>query len=153
MGTWGTGPFSSDGALDFIDGLADQPTGQRRQILEQIFFRARDRPDLLGWKFFPDEIVAAAAVVAASLPGGEDFRHDLASQGYDVDAILVPAPDHELNASALQALLIAAGRTGPWHDGWSDPETAAQARHTTDQVASILLRKEHSQDQELPLQY
>jgi hypothetical protein len=153
MGTWGTGPFSSDGALDFIDRLADRPAGQRRDILERIFFRVRDRPDLLGWKFFPDEIVAAAAVVAASLPGGDGFQRELTDQGYHVDAILVPAPDPELNASALEALLVAAGRDGPWHDGWVDPETAAHARRTTDQLASILLREEHSQDQELPLQF
>ena len=153
MGTFGTGPFSNDGALDFLDELAGQPAGQRCEALEQIFFRVRDRPDLLGSKFFPDEIVAAAAVVAASLPGGEDIRDDLADQGYDVDAVLVPAPDPELNHSALKALLVAAGRDGPWHDGWVDPETAAQARQTTNRLAAILMREEHSQDQELPLQY
>jgi Domain of unknown function (DUF4259) len=153
MGTFGTGPFSNDGALDLLDELADQPADQRRDVLERIFFQVRDRPDLLGWKFFPDEIVAAAAVVAASLRGGEGLRQDLADPGYDVDAILVPGSDPELNASALEALLVAAGRDGPWHDGWVDTETAAQARQTTDQLAAILLREEHSQDQELPLQY
>jgi hypothetical protein len=91
--------------------------------------------------------------VAASLPGGEGLRQDLADQGYDVDVILVPAPDPELNHSALQALLAAAGRDGPWHDGWVDPQDAAQARQTTDRLAAILLREEHSHDQELPLQY
>jgi alpha-glucosidase len=153
MGTWGTGPFSSDGALDLLDELAGQPTRQRREALERLFFRIRDRPDLLGSKFFPDEIVAAAAFLAAGLPGGEGLRQDLADQGYDVDAILVPAPDPELNHSALEALLVAAGRDGPWHDGWVDTEIAAQARQTTDRLAAILLREEHSQDQELPLQY
>jgi hypothetical protein len=48
MGTFGTGPFGSDGALDLLDQLADQPVGQRRVILERIFFRVRDLPDLLG---------------------------------------------------------------------------------------------------------
>jgi Domain of unknown function (DUF4259) len=153
MGTWGTGPFSSDGALDLLDELAGQPASQRREALERIFFRVRDRPDLLGRKFFPDEIVAAAAVVAASLPGGEGLRQDLADHSYDADALLVPAPDPELNHSALEALLVAAGRDGPWHDGWVDPEAAAQARQTTDRLAAILLREEHSHDQDLPLQY
>jgi alpha-glucosidase len=55
LGTFGTGPFSNDGALDLLDELADQPAGQRRDVLERTFFRVRDRPDLLGWKFFPDE--------------------------------------------------------------------------------------------------
>jgi Domain of unknown function (DUF4259) len=76
MGTFGTGPFDNDGALDLLDELASQPAYQRREVLERIFFRVRDRPDLLGWKFFPDEVVAAAAAVAASLPGGEGIRQD-----------------------------------------------------------------------------
>lgn len=66
---------------------------------------------------------------------------------------MVLAPDPELNHSALEALLAAAGRDGSWHDGWADPETAAEAGQTTDRLAAILLREEHSQDQELPLQY
>lgn len=84
---------------------------------------------------------------------GEDARQDLADHGYPVDAILVPAPDPELNHSALEALLVPAGRGGPWHDGWTDPEAAAQARQTTDRLAAILLRQEHSREQELPFQY
>ena len=109
MGTWGTGPFSSDGALDLLDMLVTQPASQRRETLERILFRVIERPGLLGRQFFPDETVAAAAVVAASLPGGEGIRQDLADQGYDADAILVPAPDPELSHPALQALLVAPG--------------------------------------------
>jgi uncharacterized protein DUF4259 len=152
MGTFGTGPFSNDGALDFLDGLDGQSAGQRREALERIFSQVRDHPDLLGWKYFPDEVVAAAAVVAAGLPGGEGIQQDLVSHGYDVDAILVPAPDHELNDSALEALQRAAGRDGPWHDGWTDPEAAAQARRTTDELAAIFFRDQHSHEQELPLE-
>jgi alpha-glucosidase len=153
MGIFGTGPFSNDGASDFVGELAGQPAGQRREALERIFLRVRDRPDLLEWEFSADEIVAAAAVLAAGLPGGEDIRQDLADYGYDADAILVPAPDRELTASALEALLLAAGRDGPWHGYWANPEDAAQARQTTNRLAAILQRQEHSQDQELPMQY
>jgi hypothetical protein len=67
--------------------------------------------------------------------------------------ILVPAPDPELNHSALDALLVAAGPDGPWHDGWVDPQAAAQARQTTDRLAAILLREEHRTTRKLPLQY
>jgi Domain of unknown function (DUF4259) len=139
MGTWGTGPFSSDGALDLLDGLA----GQRREALERLFSRVLDHPDLMGQEFFPDQVVAAAAFVAAGLPGGGALRHDLAGEGYDVDAITVPAPDPGLTHSAREALLVAAGRNGAWHNGWVDSQTAAQARQTTDRLASILLRQEH----------
>ena len=150
MGTFDTGPFGNDGALDLLDSLRRQPADQRREVLDRIFFRVLDRPDLLGWKFFPDEIVAAAAVVAASLPGGEGVRQDLADRGYEADTILPPASDAELNASAAAALQLAAGRDGPWHDGWTNPEDAAQARQTANRLASIFLREQHSQDQELP---
>src|SRR5215472_15943175 len=118
MGTFGTGPFDNDGALDLLDELASQPADQRRERLERLLFRVQDRPDLLGWKFFPDEVVAAAAVVAAGLPGGEGIRLDLADRGYEADTILPPASDAELNASAAAALQLAAGRDGPWHEGW-----------------------------------
>jgi alpha-glucosidase len=141
MGTFGTGPLSSDGALDLLDELTGKPIGQRREALERIFAQLRDRPDLLGRKLFPDQIVAAAAVVAASLADGEDIRRVLDDQGFDVDAILVRAPDPELSASALEALLVAAGRDGVWHDGWVDQETAAEARQTTDRLEAILRRE------------
>jgi hypothetical protein len=152
MGTFGTGPFGNDGALDLLDELADQPAGRCRDVLDRIFVRVRDRPGLLGREFVPGTIVAAAAVVAAGLPGGEGLRADLADLGYDLEVILVPAPDPELNGSALDALLVAAGRDGPWHDGWVDLETAAEARQATDRLAAVLLRAGHSRDQELPLQ-
>jgi alpha-glucosidase len=152
MGTFGTGPFDNDGALDLLDQLVDQPAGQRRVILEQIFFQVRDRPDLLGWRFFPDTILAAAAVVVASLPGGEHVREDLADLGYAPEAILVLSPDHELTALAWDALLLVAGPDGPWHDGWADPQAAAEARRTTHQLAAVFFRDRHSGEQELPFE-
>jgi hypothetical protein len=91
-------------------------------------------------------------VVAASLPGGERIREDMADQGYDPDAILVPAADHELNTSASEALLFVAGPDGPWHHGWADPQAAAKARQTTDQIAAIFFREQHSEEQELPFE-
>jgi alpha-glucosidase len=42
---------------------------------------------------------------------------------------------------ALQALLFAAGPDGPWHQGWINQETAAQARQTSDRLTAILLRE------------
>jgi alpha-glucosidase len=71
-----------------------------------------------------------AGVVPDAGQFGQPDAGGLADQAYDVHAILVPAPDHELTTSALQALLFAAGPDGPWHDGWVNLETATQARQT-----------------------
>src|SRR6185437_2776422 len=83
VGTFGTGPFGSDGALDLLDELKGQAAGQRRETVERIFSQVRDHPDVLGREFFPDEVVAAAAVVAAGLAGGEAIRRALDDQGGD----------------------------------------------------------------------
>jgi alpha-glucosidase len=141
MGTFGTGPFSSDSALDLLDKLAGQHPDQRRQALERIFSQVRDDPGLLWRKFVPDEIVAAAAIVAAGLPGGEDIRQELSDQAYDPNRLIVPAPGQELTTLALQALLVAAGPGGPWHQGWVDQQTAAGARQTIDRLTGILTRE------------
>ena len=146
MGTFGTGPFDSDGALDFLDGLADLPTGQRRDALERLFLAIPNEPQQPERTVFPDEVVAATAVVAASLSGGASIRQQLSNKGYDADAILLTEADHELAASALDALERAAGRDGPWHHGWSSPDDAVRARQTTEQLAAILERAQGGQD-------
>jgi alpha-glucosidase len=152
VGTFGTGPFDSDDARDLVDQLADQP-GQRREVLEHLFGRVRDRPGLLDWEFSAGEVVAAAAIVAAGLPGGEDVQQQLVDLAYDLDAILIPAPDGELIDAARQALLLVAGRDGAWHNGWINPEEATQARQTSNHLTAIFLREQHSQDQQLPLEF
>src|SRR5258708_37359146 len=92
MGTFGTGPFDSDGALDFLDGLAELHGGQRREVLERMFLVVRNEPEQLERTVFPDEVVAAAAVVAVSLPGGTSIRQKLAHSGYGAAASVVTGP-------------------------------------------------------------
>lgn len=140
MGTFGTGAFSSDGALDLLEQLAERPTESRTAALEHMFAFVRDNPDLLWREFFPDEIVAAAAIIAASLPGGEPFSErlkELADNDLAPD-IRLPAPAPRLARPALEALLWAAGPNGPWHQGWTTETTAAEAQHTSDTLLRVL---------------
>jgi alpha-glucosidase len=153
MEIFGAGPFSNEHGLHFLDRFAREPVRQRRQILERIFFQVQDRPYLLGWTFFPEEVVAAAAIVAACLPGSESTRQELAHFGYEPEAILPDGADPELSASALKALLLAAGQNGPWHATRTSPDDAARARQTTDHLAAVFRSEAHGQDQELPLQF
>ena len=58
-------------------------------------------------------------------------------------ALVIPGSDPELAGAALAALLTAAGHDDAWHRDWTDPRTAAQARQTTDQLASVFYRDQH----------
>ena len=89
----------------------------------------------------PTVRLRARLAYSATRPRADDDLHDRVSR------FILRSPN---DAAALQ---LAAGRDGPWHDGWIDPEDAARARRTTDQLAAIFLREQHSQDQELPLEF
>lgn len=150
MGTWGTGAFDNDLALDLLDTLTGQDAAQRRQELELVFRTAGEHPQDLDRVLGPGEVVAAAAIVAAGLEPGEAIAAEITERGYQPTAVLIPGSDPALADAALAALLIATGRDGTWHRGWADAGTALQARRTTDQLASILSRYQHRHDQDLP---
>ena len=90
--------------------------------------------------------------MAAGLPAGGAVAQEITRHDYDVTALVIPGRDPELAGAALAALLTAAGHDGAWHRDWTDPRTAAQARQTTDQLASVFYRDQHRHDQELPLE-
>jgi hypothetical protein len=150
VGTWGTGAFGNDDALDLLDTLAEQDEARRRQTLEQIFREAGEHPGDLSRFPGPGQVVAAAAVVAAGLEQDEAIAAEITGHGCQAAAVLIPGSDPALARAALAALLIAAGRDGAWHQGWTNAGTALQARQTTDQLASVFCRYQHRHDQELP---
>ncbi|MEH0982371.1 DUF4259 domain-containing protein [Micromonospora sp. CPCC 205556] len=109
VGTFGTGPFSSDGALDFLEELAERPPEQHLDALRHMLTFVLTNRSLLWQEFFPDQIVAAVALVAAALPGGEHLQHRLAELSDETDLATLPAPAPDLAAPALEALLFVAG--------------------------------------------
>jgi hypothetical protein len=133
MGTWGTGAFDSDAALDLLDSLARQGPAQRRRAVERVF-RTAGEP-VRGMR--PGEVVAAAALVAAGLPAGADSAREITRLGYDA-AALVPADAPGLAGAALAALLAVAGPDGPWCQGWVSEALARQARRTAGELAAAL---------------
>jgi hypothetical protein len=78
--------------------------------------------------------------VAAGLPAGRAVAREITRHDYDVTALVISGSDPELAGAALAALLTAAGYDGAWHRDWTDPRPAAQARRTTDQLASVFYR-------------
>ncbi|WP_436532888.1 DUF4259 domain-containing protein [Actinoplanes sp. HUAS TT8] len=138
MGTFGTGPFSSDGAMDFLGELAGHPPAERQAVLRSTFLLVKESPDLLWREFFPDEIVAAAAVVAAALPGGQQFDEELARlEDRDLisDVRLVP-PLRDLVGHTREALLSVAD---PWLQGWTTETADAEARDTFAALSQVLI--------------
>jgi len=119
VGTWGPGAFDNDDALDLLDTLTRQDPVSRRKTLERIFRTTREHPQDLNWTLGPAEVVAAAAVVAAGLPTGEAVVREITEHRYDMAALAIPASGPELADAALAALLMAAGRDGAWHQGWT----------------------------------
>ena len=142
MATFGTGAFSSDGAVDLLEELAERPVERRAAALAHMFRFVKDKPELLWREFYPDQVVAAAAIVAATLPGGEQFGarlEELADSGLTPDARLAaPAPD--LANAALEALLFVAGAEGSWHQGWTSEADATEARDTIGTLSLVLAR-------------
>jgi hypothetical protein len=127
----GIGPFDTDGALDFIAEVARRSPDRRAMALEHMFSFVVGHPDLLGEEFFPDEILVAAGIVAASVPGGERFERrlvELAGGDTDLDATLPDCGSH-LARPALDALRLvaAAGAVGSADDDLVAVLSAASA--------------------------
>ncbi|MEU9945955.1 DUF4259 domain-containing protein [Streptomyces lavendulae] len=70
MGTWGTGPFDSDLAGDFTDGLRGLASQQIISALEEALRRVAESGPRID---SGDEVeaVAAAALVASQIPGSK----------------------------------------------------------------------------------
>ncbi|MFI6273397.1 DUF4259 domain-containing protein [Micromonospora zamorensis] len=138
VGTFGTGPFSSDGALDFLDELAERPPQQRVEALRHMLGYVLANRGLLWREYFPDQVVATAALVATTLPGGEQLQHRLSQVSDEPSAVILPEPVPDLATSALDALHFVAGPGGPWHQGWTTETDQAEAQQTIDGLTAIL---------------
>ncbi|RFS82293.1 DUF4259 domain-containing protein [Actinomadura spongiicola] len=69
MGTWDIGPFDNDHASDFAIDLDEAPAEQHAELIARAL-NAVMPPDGDTGSRSADPAVAAAAVVAAQLPGG-----------------------------------------------------------------------------------
>jgi hypothetical protein len=137
MGMFGTGPFSSDGAMDFLKELAEETPDRRGAALERLFRSVKEQPELVGRNFLPDQVVAAAAIVAATSLGGDQFGEHLqalAANDPAFDARL-PAPVQGLASAALEALGSVAER---WRQERPKGTDAAEASQTIAALSQVL---------------
>ncbi|WP_080646740.1 DUF4259 domain-containing protein [Salinispora arenicola] len=132
MGTWGTGPFDSDMAEDFVDQLEYLSEIQRAAILESRFERAMSG----GSDELLSEVLAAAAVVAANLSAGkclpwnEDYPGISEWLGGREVRRLVP-----LAANALEMHFQSDG----WYwRSWVDEEERSEAHAACESIRQVL---------------
>ena len=124
MGTWGSGPFDSDMAADFVDGVraeADRSVALVRGVLTRV----RDGHG----RYEGAEAVAAAAMVASQCPGGDIYADD-APLGPSVDPENLPPAlpvfPIELRALASEALDVVLRGDCDISQDWLDPSDASQ---------------------------
>jgi hypothetical protein len=122
MGAWGTGPFDNDGAADFAGGLDDLSEDKRADAVREALTRAVEEADYLDG----DDAavaVAAAALVAAQCPGGDEVdsvygpKESLPQLPDDLRSLAAVALDRVLaDDSELKDLWEEAGDEDQWHE-------------------------------------
>ncbi|GLY79218.1 DUF4259 domain-containing protein [Actinoallomurus iriomotensis] len=133
MGTWGVGPFDSDTAEDFVDGLENLSVPQRIEVLRAAFRRAIDAGDS---EPLPGEIIAAAAVVAANMPAGETLSWNEDYPGIS-EWLVRPIPS-DVAALSIQALEAALPANGWFWQSWIDDEEKRESEAVVSRIKSVL---------------
>ncbi|MGW0564411.1 DUF4259 domain-containing protein [Streptomyces sp. NPDC003016] len=132
MGTWGTGPFDSDIAGDFTDRLRGLSPQRIVGALEEALRRVADSgPHIDGGD--GAEAVAAAALVAAQIPGS-DIMIDPDDRP---DEPLPELPD-ALRSLACQALHRVLEEGSELASGWVDTNEADEWRQKVQAILRAL---------------
>lgn len=115
MGAWDTGPFDNDTAADWCGDLNEADAGLRVDLIRSTLETAATDPDYLDHDDAAPAI-AAAAIVAASLPGGTPIRSTNAPDFLLGGEALFLSPD--LPALAVRALDRIVGDDSEWSSLW-----------------------------------
>ena len=134
MGTWGLGPFDNDTAADWAADLDDAAPAQRPTLIREALTAAVDSVEYLDG----DDAavaVAAAAVVAATQPGGPELDNNY---GPDADTLTSLRLEPDLRVLANRALLRALDEESEWRELWEEAGQYDEARRALDPVLSAL---------------
>ncbi|WP_250403553.1 DUF4259 domain-containing protein [Streptomyces cellostaticus] len=132
MGTWGTGPFDSDLAADFVDELEGLTHQQVIEVLGRAFQRVIDSGERVDGADGA-EAVAAGALVASTLPDSP-----LVIDPDDGPREPLPELPAVLGASARLALNRVLHDGSAMATGWVDSADAGQWRQEVRQVLEAL---------------
>ncbi|MER5769292.1 DUF4259 domain-containing protein [Streptomyces sp. NPDC001985] len=136
MGTWGSGPFDSDTAEDFLDELEEQSAPQRLAVVQSTFRSAVEGGGSPSSSVLPEEVMAAAAVVAANIPAGHSLTWNEEYPG--ITEWLAKPIAQALASSAVQALEVALPADGWFWRSWVGAEEKSEAQVAIDRLRSVL---------------
>jgi hypothetical protein len=117
VGTWDKGPFDNDAAADWSGQLDDAEPEDRLDLIRSTLSAAADELDYLD-SHEACEAVAAAAVVASQLAGG-----DLIDSPYAPDFLLAGESlelERDVPPLAVRALDRIMAEESEWRDLWED---------------------------------
>ncbi|MGI5142634.1 DUF4259 domain-containing protein [Streptomyces sp. CA-106110] len=132
MGTWGTGPFDSDLAADFVDGLEGLAPQQVINVLEQAFQRVANAGTRVDGGDGV-EAVAAAALVASTIANSQ-----IVIDPEDGPGEPLPELPASIRAMARKALHRVLQEGSELITGWVDSADADQWRQELQQILDAL---------------
>ena len=112
MGTWGTGLFASDSAQDLLDEMREAEAEVRLGRITTILERAAADPSVIMREYVPEEIVVAAAMIAATLP--TDLQPEWIDDAALRDAVADIGPQTSVAFVASSALQAAIDFNDSW---------------------------------------
>lgn len=135
MSTWGYGPFDNETAEAWCTDLADVGRRDRVRMIREVFHAVLAEEDYLDGALAA-EAIAAAAVIASLLPGGEDIE-----SGFDLDLFgddeSAHVPD-DLPGLARQALNRVVGDGSEWVENWEEDGELEEALAELEPIREIL---------------
>jgi hypothetical protein len=118
MGTWGTGVFDNDGALDMLAEFRHARPEQREAVLREALECAAGCADYLE-NPEAQEAVAAAAVVAAARSGRPEVSINDPAVRAAADGL---RPGPELVELSRRALDRVVGDASEWRELWAEAD-------------------------------
>ncbi|MDH6134908.1 hypothetical protein P3T37_004317 [Kitasatospora sp. MAA4] len=137
MGTWGAGLLDSDSAQDFLDQAKGMPTEARSALVEQVVVRVAGDASVVNREFVPEEVIAAVAIVAATITETGDYawmhNEDLVEVTREMDPQI-----HLRDAAVLALAAVAGNRNSPLLSGWKSEDDLRSVEQQVDEIRSAL---------------
>ncbi|MGA5699857.1 DUF4259 domain-containing protein [Peterkaempfera bronchialis] len=139
MGTWDIGPFENDMAADFADALDEAAEDEREALVRSMLVRTIQTRDYLE-SAEGAEAVAAAALVAAQCPAGEQI-----STSYGPNEAL-PIFAADLRPLAVEALDRGVAEASELADLWDETIHGPKWRRTVTGIRAVLAPEPEPQE-------